>query len=492
MATKAESENNSTVKDPVIDTPGAPKEDSFSEHIVSRSPMRLTAQAEDPRAEVDAMENALAKIVQAIPVMPDKPPSQVEVSLVGDSPLLPHEVTFIPTASEESEALSVQKPSANRVSKTSSVKKSGSVLHKKASRRASLAKTPLIAQSRSSNRSEHNPTGRNKAGAKVSGGGAVAQSAPKPTVATVTPTQTKRPTTTKKTTPATAQTAVAKRDPSNITGNGEEQRKPESRKSRVSSLTTRPFIPTKSSKPPTRSTFALPGEAVAQKLKAAREARLKREEADKTQVSVLKARPVRQNVVPTMEVKTNTASRARMSVAGRATSGKGADGVTKGPVIRPLARISSTGSTQTNLNRDIVPKTQHGASTASPATTNAPPAKANSSATRAPSLTASKAPGRRVSTMSKATGKEVFARAKLEEEARLKEKKEKEEAAKKARVEAAERGRLASREWAERMKAKKAGVAGSCKTEMGAGAGPGADAVIEEGSGDGVGGESAA
>ena len=489
MATKAESENDSTEKDLVINTPGAPKEDSFSEHIVSRSPIRLTTQAADPKIEVDAMENALQKIVQEIPTMPDKPQLPVEVSLIGSSPLLPHEVISVPVVSEESEALSVQKPSASRVNKTSSVKTSVSVVHKKVSRRASLAKTPLAAQSRSSSRPEHRPFGRTsiKASVKMSGSGTVAVSSLEPAVVKVTPTRKNRPTTSKKSSPATAQTAVAKRDSSNITSNGGEQMKPESRKPRVSSLTTRPFIPTKSSKPPTRSTFALPGEAVAQKLKAAREERLKREEPDKTQVSVLKTRPVRKSVVPTMEVKTNAASRARLSVAGRATSGQGADGVPKGPVIRPLARISSTASTQTKVKAHTVLKSQHEASIAPPATTNTPPAKANTSATRAPSFTASKAPGRRVSTMSKATGKEVFARAKLEEEARLKEKKEKEEAAKKARVEAAERGRLASREWAEKMKVKKAGAAGSCKAEVGSRVGLGADSGVE---GSGVGGES--
>ena len=474
----------------MINAPSAPKEGSFSEHIVSRSPMRLIAQAEDPGAEFEAMENAPEKIVQAIPIMPDKPQSPVEALHVGNSPLLPHEVISISAVSEEPEALSARQPSVSRVSKTSS-KKSVSVLHKKVPRRASLAKTPLVAQRRSSTRPEHSSTVRKsiKAGAKVSDSGVVAVAAPKPTVAAITPTQTKRHTTTKKPIPETAQTAVAKRDSPNITSAGEEQTKPESRKSRVSSLTTRPFIPTKSSKPPTRSTFALPGEAVAQKLKAAREERLKREEADKTQVPALKARPVRKSVVPSMEVKTNAASRARTSIAGRATSsGKGADEATKGPVIRPLARISSTGSNQANPNRHRVLKPQHEASTATPTTT---PAKANTSATRTAPLAASKAPSKRISTISKATGKEVFARAKLEEEARLKEKKEKEEAAKKARAQAAERGRLASREWAEKMKARKAGAAGNGKVEVGSGTEADGDAVVDkESSGNGVGGDS--
>ena len=224
---------------------------------------------------------------------------------------------------------------------------------------------------------------------------------------------------------------------------------------RVSSLQKPPFQPTKSSKPPTRSTFSLPGEAISRKLKEQREERLKKvsqTEADQdTQKKTFKARPVRLSHAPVV-VKGTATSMARMSLA----KGEPVDVKDGAPKIKSTAARQSVASAAEGKRLSSLSVAKHAPTTA---VTNPYPSRSASLSSRT-SLTTRPAPataGNGVRQTSR--GKEVFGRTKAELEAREKEKKEKEEAAKRARAEAAERGRLASRAWAEKMKARKAGAA---------------------------------
>ncbi|KAL8869932.1 MAG: hypothetical protein Q9174_003903 [Haloplaca sp. 1 TL-2023] len=227
-------------------------------------------------------------------------------------------------------------------------------------------------------------------------------------------------------------------------------------KKRVSSVHKTPFVPAKSTKPPTRASFELPGDAVARKLREAREERLKRdeEEKDKPAKTAFKARPVRVSQAPI--VKATAASRARISMAkGEVPGSVTKDGTPKPQSSSHLSKAppASAGKRLSTLS---VPK-------------RAAPAAANTSARVNRGTLSAKTTTRRPSTQAsvrqsvtpadamqqKATGKEVYNRGKIEQEERDKMRKDKEEAAKKARAEAAERGRLASREWAEKQKQKK-------------------------------------
>ena len=244
-------------------------------------------------------------------------------------------------------------------------------------------------------------------------------------------------------------------------------------KKRISSVHKVPFQPIKSTKPPTRPNFELPGDAVARKLKEQREERSKREEEENPKPRVFKARPVRLSHAP--EVKLTATTKARLSIAkgepiSRARPSNGVD--SSKPVSRsgPKATISP----DERLSTLSVAKRFNPSTTSGPDQPSAKQPSAISSArlTRGPSLNASNsirapsalganrpAPTAEECAHQKLKGKEVFDRTKTEIMEREKAKKEKEDAARKARADAAERGRIASRAWAEKQKARKAEAA---------------------------------
>ncbi|KAG9199633.1 hypothetical protein G6514_008293 [Epicoccum nigrum] len=167
--------------------------------------------------------------------------------------------------------------------------------------------------------------------------------------------------------------------------------------------------PPKSTKPVTKPTFQLPGEATAAKLKAQKEERLKRmEEAEAAKKAALAA-PIRKPI----------AHRPRNSLLV-----KDAPGVSIPPPSKTDAPQRSASTASVSRNSAVL--AENGKPTAAPVDAVA----------------------------LKAKGKQVFNRDKMEKDAAERERKEKEEAAKKARAEAAERGRIASREWAERQRKK--------------------------------------
>jgi hypothetical protein len=252
-----------------------------------------------------------------------------------------------------------------------------------------------------------------------------------------------------------------------------------------------PPPPAKSTKQPTKATFQLPGEAIAAKLKAQRQERLKREEEEAAKRKAFKARPVAKSSKP-VDVKQTAASRARLSVMGGVDStgnkengasgggikrsstvtGATSSSVKRGGVVGeaskrtsvmgpPLGAASKTvaantaqkrSSTAFAANKDFsvsVSKRQPGVvpnSTAKRVSSIQSMSSSVSSTRPKPSVTAQDVAVQRVK------GKEVFNRDKSEKEARERERREKDEAMKKARAEAAERGRQASRDWAEKQK----------------------------------------
>jgi hypothetical protein len=190
----------------------------------------------------------------------------------------------------------------------------------------------------------------------------------------------------------------------------------------------------KSSKPPTKPSFQLPGEAVAAKLKAQREERMKaekeEEEKKEREKTAFKARPVPRKSSAPVTVRQTSASRARESLmtGGGLTKENGAPGATS----LAAKRMSSAPTAAAAKRVSVAPST----------VTN--PKRMSTIAPKAPIDAAAQ----------RVKGREVYNRDKKEKEALDLERREKEEAAKKARAEAAERGRIASREWAERQKRK--------------------------------------
>ncbi|KAL1304614.1 hypothetical protein AAFC00_003581 [Neodothiora populina] len=235
-----------------------------------------------------------------------------------------------------------------------------------------------------------------------------------------------------------------------------------------------PPAPPKSTRPPTKSNFHLPGEAIAAKLKAAREARLKKEEEERESRRAFKARPVPKQKEQPVTVRHNASSRARQSLA----MGTEPAEVTKKPTSGGLSRAKSvresmlksqastsatTGTAAAKRMSAISTKkptlsARDETSSVSSICTNGQTkrgsvAVANSTKPRASTVaTTAKPPATSHGTSASGTkkGKEVFQRAVAEKEALDKQKRDKEEAARKARADAAERGRIASREWAEK------------------------------------------
>ncbi len=227
---------------------------------------------------------------------------------------------------------------------------------------------------------------------------------------------------------------------------------------RVSSVHKAPFQPTKSTKPPTQSTFELPGEAISRKLKEQREQRLKREEEQTNKQRVFKARLVRHSQAP--EVKLTTAAKARIGLA-KGEPVNGSKLVEGTPKPTPAPRVMPTASTGANKRVSSLTVAKRFSAVQPTANSSARVTRKSSLATAGaahnPSVSGPPrtAPTAEDLALQKVKGKEVFGRNRAEMMERQKARKEKEEAAKKARAEAAERGRVSSREWAEKQKLRK-------------------------------------
>ncbi|KAK4896597.1 hypothetical protein LTR27_005515 [Elasticomyces elasticus] len=228
-----------------------------------------------------------------------------------------------------------------------------------------------------------------------------------------------------------------------------------------------PPPPPKSKKAPTVSTFQLPGEAVAARLKAARDERApKTEEVQAVKKPAFKARPVPASLTRAPSIKPMVASRARESLMPGGSKAPSTTATSGTAHKRAQSTITSSTGPRASLRggplADLSVARQRPRPSTAMAGTGAPRASVGVSGLRGgamapPSATAS---GTRVTSVGGTSkGKEVFQRAAANKAAEEKERKEKEAAAQKARKEASERGRVLSREWAEKQKAKKAAAA---------------------------------
>ncbi|KAF2759796.1 hypothetical protein EJ05DRAFT_484703 [Pseudovirgaria hyperparasitica] len=234
----------------------------------------------------------------------------------------------------------------------------------------------------------------------------------------------------------------------------------------------------KSTRAPTKASFTLPGEAVAAKLKAAREARLQKDAAEGEKAAqkkpVVKARPIPKAAGQAPVVKQTAASRAREAAINGTVPNVQAPKRNSSMDITAASKRISLATSRTRPASvhigSLTKKDTPGITIPPPAPSSNTMPKARVPSTHAPSVICKPArvpsnskpsavgpvTGAPVSAAEAAAqrvkGREVFNRDRQEKEEREREKREKEEAAKKARAEAAERGRIASREWAEKQK----------------------------------------
>ena len=215
----------------------------------------------------------------------------------------------------------------------------------------------------------------------------------------------------------------------------------------------------KSTKAPTKPTFVLPGEAVSQRKREAHEAKLRAQEEEERKRREFKAKPIRNSIAPDFVPRETVASLARRSKIG-IESMEGELSVNKrGSIIVGAHRPSLSQATMANTS---APRTKAPIPVRKPSPTTHGPSMSGKALQRSVSVTDVQVQRQRA--------KEIYNRDNKLAEDIEREKREREAAAKRAREEAAERGRQASREWAEKQLAKK--MAGGDRG-LSAGYGPG-------------------
>ncbi|KAH0543873.1 hypothetical protein FGG08_001912 [Glutinoglossum americanum] len=423
----AQLDESSKVRDMVHDGQACADDDendSFVEKIIMRSPAKLITRIEDSVEAIDALEDAIEQIGEAI-VEKSRTPKKGKKIVKADDKV--NKGTKPPVAEP-------------RTTRSSPRKQDRPAVEPKAVKAASTKKA-----------TESNP----KSGTT------------KPTGKTIQERPTKKqPTVTAagasngSTSTASPTSPAAKRT---ISTKVTSMEAPTLKKRPVSvSFPPPPPPPARSTKPLTRPTFELPGEAISRKLKEQREERLKRALEEEQEKREFKAKPVRKSMAP-VTVKGTASSRARESLmrgdanAAAATDKPGepagrrrsssvgmASDVKRMSMVRPGEQLPVTKRIHlTNTSAARVISTSGSAISRKPSTSVHPgPASVKSTVTPADAA------------QQRFRGKEVFERDNKEKAERERIRREKEAAAKKAREEAAERGRQASREWAEKQKLK--------------------------------------
>lgn len=274
----------------------------------------------------------------------------------------------------------------------------------------------------------------------------------------------------------------------------------------IAALRTPPAV-ARSSKPVTKATFQLPGEAAAAKLKAMKEEREKRREEAEKVAEENKGKPVsKPSTLRASLAKTHRPSIAPKSEASRqgtTTAAKRTSTVAPGPStvrparLSPLALASTTATTRAPRPSVVAPKAavprvarlSTAASAAkgspSPNTDGKKVAATVTKAARPSAALTTKRPSilntantsrQRVSSTESSTsasdnkalsakGKEVFNREKVAKQANEKAVKDRIEAAKKAREEATMRGKAAAKAWAEKRDKKGGAVKGTAASK---------------------------
>lgn len=200
----------------------------------------------------------------------------------------------------------------------------------------------------------------------------------------------------------------------------------------------------KSTKPPTKSTFELPGEAVSRRKKEAHEARVKAQEEEERKRREFKAKPLRKSTVPNVAPRDTVASRARQSRIGLENMEDGNLSVAKRGSVG-AHRPSIQQLKLANMSAPRAPGPKEGL-TRKPSTKSGPSMSG---------LHLQRTVSDKEVLVQRQRAKEIYSRDARMAEDMEREKQEREASARRAREEAAERGRQASRDWAEKQRTKK-------------------------------------
>ncbi|KXX74271.1 hypothetical protein MMYC01_208248 [Madurella mycetomatis] len=209
----------------------------------------------------------------------------------------------------------------------------------------------------------------------------------------------------------------------------------------------------KSTKPPTRPTFELPGEAISRRKREEREAKLRAQEEEERRRREFKARPIRASIVPNSTPRETLASLARRD---RATGSGSSESATPTPTIKKRHSMVVTSSSSSNSSSHK-PGSQPAAVKRRSSRNRASPPSSSSRATSTSTGSIHGGGSSKRSTVSaeeaqqqKLRGKEIFSKDNSYTADRERERRDREEATRLARQEAAERSRQLSREWKEK------------------------------------------
>jgi hypothetical protein len=248
----------------------------------------------------------------------------------------------------------------------------------------------------------------------------------------------------------------------------------------------------KSAKPPTRSTFELPGEAISRKKREDHEAKLRAQEEEERKRREFKARPIRSSIVPGSVPRETLASLARRNGQRQTEGSADSTSTTITPTAnkskrQSLAFLSSSSSTTTTQH--AAQKQYHtlptrGRDAQQAAATVSRGTSTSTGSIHSSTTTVSGGSSKRGTVVSaedaaqqKLRGREIFSRDNNSFTAeRERERREREQAAKVARQEAAERSRALGREWKERQAAQALAQGGSLRRGVGVGVGVGVKA----------------
>ncbi|TDZ65957.1 DASH complex subunit DAD2 [Colletotrichum trifolii] len=202
---------------------------------------------------------------------------------------------------------------------------------------------------------------------------------------------------------------------------------------------------TRSTKLPTRPNFELPGEAISRRKREEREARLKAQEEEERKRREFKARPIRANLASAPQPRETVTSRARLN---------------KGAEISQTVQASSTPSKKSSdlgtaaLGKPVSvksPQAMRGRGALQTIASRAASTSTSSTSGQRSNLSAEELEQQRIK------GREVFERDNHYLEDKERERRERELKARLAREQAAERSRQAGREWAEKQRRKHLG-----------------------------------
>jgi hypothetical protein len=233
----------------------------------------------------------------------------------------------------------------------------------------------------------------------------------------------------------------------------------------------------KSSKPPTRPTFELPGDAISRKKREEHEAKLRAQEEEERKRRQFKARPIRASLTPSSVPRETLASQLRQKQRRTETSSDSnsttitAATKKRQSVAGPPTTTTATATATTLPTRGRGPATdrdrsagQHDLSSRATSTSTGSIHRSGSTASGRSGQSKRSAVSAEEAAQQKQRGKEVFARDNSYTTERERERRERENAAKLARQQAAERSRMLSREWAEKQRLKKERIKGQTAT----------------------------